>query len=297
MRARFLYVSHGKDEKWPCIFLRVDSYRIERSEKSMSDWTKELFAKHPELFVGALEERVAQASREVDALIRMLREQKFKTENILDLNCGIGRHSVELGKRGTSVLGTDLSPHFIEIAKKRAEKEKVADMVRFKVADMREIASAVSDEEPFDGIINLFTSFGFYDDETNDDILRQCCQLVQSEGFFALEIANRDWIIKSFQERGFSRYKNVTVLQERSFDPNTSRMINVWTYLMQQDDKNFTLEKQITVNHRLWSLHELVEMFERTGWQFNAAYSDFAQQQEDIPLVRARRFLFIGKKR
>ena len=263
----------------------------------MSDWTKELFVKHPELYVGALEERVAQASREVDVLISMLREQKFKTENILDLNCGIGRHSIELGKRGTSVLGTDLSPHFIEIAKKRAEKEKVDDIVRFKVADMREIASVVSDEEPFDGIINVLTSFGFYDDETNDDILRQCCQLVQSEGFFALEIANRDWIVKNFQERGFSWYENVIVLQDRSFDLNTSRMNNIWTYLIQQDDKNFTLEKQITINHRLWSLHELVEMFERTGWQFKAAYSGFAQQHEEIPLARARRFLFIGKKR
>lgn len=194
-------------------------------------------------------------------------------------------------------MGTDLSPYLIEIAKKRAEKEKVAEVVRFKVADMREIASAVSDEEPFDGIINVFTSFGFYDDQTNDDILRQCCQLVQSEGFFALEIANRDWIVRNFQERGFSRHKNVIVLQDRSFDLNTSRINNIWTYLMRQNDKNFTLEKQITFNHRLWSLHELVEMFERTGWQFKAAYPGFTQQREEIPLVEARRLLFIGKKR
>ncbi len=263
----------------------------------MSDWTKELFVKHPELFVGALEERVAQANGEVDALIRMLREQKFKTEDILDLGCGIGRHSIELGKRGTRALGTDLSPHFIAIAKKRAHREQVDHVVSFKVADMREIGSAVSNRKPFDGIINLFTSFGFYDDKTNDDILRQCCQLVQPEGFFALEIANRDWIIKNFQERGFSRHKNVVVLQDRRFDLNTSRMNNIWSYLMQQDDKTFTLEKQITFNHRLWSLHELVEMFERTGWQFQAAYSGFGQQQGDISLMGARRFLFIGKKR
>ena len=263
----------------------------------MSDWTKELFEKHPELIVGALEERIAQASREVDVLLRSLEEQGFKTKNILDLNCGIGRHSIELGKRGICVLGTDLSPHYIEIAKRRAEKEKVDDIVRFKVADMREITLVLSDEKPFNGVINLFTSFGYYDDETNDDILRQCCQLVQPEGFFALEIMNRDWIIKNFQERSFSQYKNVIVLEDRGFDPNTSRMNNTWTYLIQQDDKNFTLKKQITINHRVWSLHELIEMFGRTGWQFKAVYHGFAQQQEDIPLVEAKRLLFIGKKR
>lgn len=263
----------------------------------MSDWTKELFQKHPELFLGALEERMAQASREVDVLLRRLKEQGFKTKNILDLNCGIGRHSIELGKRGIYVLGTDLSLYYIEIAKKRAKKEKVDDKVRFKVADMREIASVLSNEELFNGVINFFTSFGFYDDETNDDILRQCCQLVQPEGFFVLEIINRDWIIKNFQERSFSRYKDVIVLEDRCFDPNTSRMNTTWTYLIQQDDKNLTLEKQITINHRIWSLHELIEMFERTGWQFKAAYPDFAQQQGDIPLLEAKGLLFIGKKR
>jgi len=66
---------------------------------------------------------------------------------------------------------------------------------------------------------------------------------------------------------------------------------------MRQNDKNFTLEKQITFNNRLWSLHELVEMFEKTGWKFKAAYAGFIQQEEEIPSAEARRLLFIGKKR
>ncbi len=262
----------------------------------MSDWTKELFEKHPELFLGALEKRIVQASREIDVLLRCLKEQGFKTKNILDLNCGIGRHAVELGKRGINVLGTDLSPHYIEIAKKRAKEEKVGDKVRFKVADMREIVSVLSDEKPFDGVINLFTSFGFYDDKTNDDILLQCCQLVQPEGFFVLEIINRDWVIRNFQERGFSRYEGMIVLEDRSFDQNTSRMHTTWTYLIQQDDKNFVLKKQITIDHRIWSLHELIEMFERTGWQFKVAYPGFGQQKSDVLLMDTKRFLFIGKR-
>ena len=262
----------------------------------MSDWTKELFKEHPELFLGALEERIAQASKEVDILLKCVKKQGFKTKNILDLNCGIGRHSVELGKRGISVLGTDLSPRYIEIAKERAKEERVEDKVRFQVADMRRIALVLSDEKPFDGVINLFTSFGFYDDKTNDDILRQCCQLVRPKGFFVLEIINRDWIVRNFQERGFSRYKGLIVLEERCFDENTSRIHTTWTYLLQQDDKNFVLKKQITIDHRIWSLHELIEMFERTGWEFKAAYPGFGQQQSDVPLMVANRLLLIGKK-
>lgn len=262
-----------------------------------SDWTKELFEKYPELYVGTLEERISQASREVGILLMHLKEQGFRTKNILDLNCGIGRHSIELGKQGVDVLGTDLSPYYVEIAKKRAKKEKLGDKVGFRVADMREIAEVLSDEEPFDGIINLFTSFGFYDDATNDDILRQCCQLVRPGGFFFLEMINRDWVIANFQERGFSWFKNMVVLADSRFDLNNSRMYDIWTFLIQQNDTRFFLEKQITVDHRIWSLHEIIETFERTGWRFKAVYPGFHEQRSDVPILETRNILFIGQKK
>ena len=178
--------------------------------------------KHPELFVKALEERVSVAGAEVDLFLKYLGEEGFKPQRILDLNCGIGRHSIELGKRGISVVGTDLSPYYIRIARKRAENYQVADKVHFKVADMRKIGTVLAGEK-FDGIVNLLTSFGYYDDKTDADILRQCCGLVRSKGFFALEIANRDWIVRNFQPQAISRYENLMLLEERTFDAETSR--------------------------------------------------------------------------
>lgn len=145
----------------------------------MHHWT-DLFKEYPELFFDALEERVAQAKAEVNFLLKCLHKLRFKTQTVLDLNCGIGRHSIELGKKGITVLGTDLSPHYIDVAKKRAQNEGAAKIVRFKVADMRRIASSLRGQR-FDGIINLFTSFGYYDDDTNNDILRQCASLVRSK--------------------------------------------------------------------------------------------------------------------
>ena len=237
----------------------------------MSHWTEDLFVNHPELFVKALEERVSIVGDEVDFLLKHIGKEGFKPREILDLNCGIGRHSIELGKRGISVLGTDLSPYYIQIANRRAKTQKVTDKVRFKVADMRRISTVLA-REKFDGIINLFTSFGFYNDKTNTDILEQCSGLVRSKGFFALEIINRDWIVRNFRPRGFSRYENLVVLEDRTFDAKTSRMETTWTYLVQKDDKNFFLEKQITIDHRIWSLHELIDIFEKSGWMFKAVY-------------------------
>jgi len=261
----------------------------------MSHWT-DLFREHPELFLDALEERVAQADSEVDFLLKYLHEHKFKAQSILDLNCGIGRHSIELGKRGVTVLGTDLSTDYIGIAQKRAKKEGVAKTVCFRVADMRKIASSLRGQR-FDGIINLFTSFGYYDDDTNDGILRQCASLVRPQGFFALEIMNRDWLVRNFQSRGFTRYKGLILLEDRKFDIETSRVQAIWTFLKQQSEKQFVQEKQVTIDTRLWSLHELVETFSKSGWKFEAAYPGFSSQDKNVALTEAQRLLFIARKK
>jgi SAM-dependent methyltransferase len=261
----------------------------------MPHWTEDLFVNHPELFVKALEERDSIADEEVDLLLKYIGKEGFKPRGILDLNCGIGRHSIELGKRGISVLGTDLSPYYIEIANKRAKSQKVTGKTRFRVADMRMIGTVLA-KEKFDGIINLFTSFGFYDDKTNADILRQCCSLIRHKGFFALEIMNKDWIVRNFQPRGFSRFKNLIVLEDRTFDAKTSRIATRWTYLVQKDDKNFVQEKQVSIDTRLWSLHELIDIFEKTGWKFKAVYPGLRRQQGDVPLTEAQRLFFIATK-
>jgi SAM-dependent methyltransferase len=250
---------------------------------------------HPELFVQALEERVSIAGDEVDVLLKYLGDEGFKPRRILDLNCGIGRHSVELGKRGIGVVGTDVSPYYIQIAKRRAKSQKVAERVSFRVADMRKIASVLA-KERFNGVINLFTSFGYYDDKTNNDILRQCCSLIHPAGFFALEIMNRDWIVKNFQPQGFSRHANLIILEDRTLDPKTSRMRTTWTYLVQKSEKNFVLEKQVTIDHRIWSLHELIGVFEGTGWRFKAAYPGLRREEENVPLTEAHRLFFIATK-
>lgn len=268
-------------------------------------WTEELFKENPQLFLNVLKELNSQARTEIRDILRLLEIQGYKPKRMLDLNCGIGRHSIELGKQGIEVLGTDISPTYIKIAEKRAQKLKAGEKVHFRVADMRQIASTLSDEQPFDGIICLWTSFGFYDDETNDDILRQCLKLVKSGGFFALDIVNRDWLLRNFSERSFERTKDWLILEERQFDSKTSRHSNKWTFIRQIDEKTFVLDKSFQVDLRVWSLHELVLLFERTGWKFKCAYPGsspvhslrkvrFSSQNDD--LLDAGRLLIMSSR-
>jgi SAM-dependent methyltransferase len=77
---------------------------------------------------------------------------------VLDLACGKGRHSIYLNQLGFTVVGADLSENSIAIANKNAN-----DSLRFQVHDMR-----LSFGEKFDAILNLFTSFGYFDNDTDN---------------------------------------------------------------------------------------------------------------------------------
>jgi SAM-dependent methyltransferase len=271
----------------------------------MPHWTNELFEENPQLFLDILRQLNPQARAEIKEILNLLELQGHQPKRVLDLNCGIGRHSLELGKHGIQVLGTDLSPAYINIASERVQKLKLADKVRFKVADMRQIQLALADERPFDGILCLWTSFGFYDDDTNDDILRQCLEIVKPGGFFALDIVNRDWLLRNFSERRFEIIKDRLILYENQFDAQTSRHKDKWTFLRKVDKDTFITEGNIQLDLRVWSLHELIQLFERTCWKFESAYPGtagthglrkvkFALPQDD--LAEAGRFLIVSSK-
>ena len=77
---------------------------------------------------------------------------------ILDLACGKGRHAIYLNSLGFDVTGIDLSENSIKEASQFANEK-----LHFKVHDMRETCN-----EKYDAIFNLFTSFGYFEDDTDN---------------------------------------------------------------------------------------------------------------------------------
>lgn len=77
---------------------------------------------------------------------------------ILDLACGKGRHAFHLNQLGYDVTGADLSENSIAEA-----KEMATGSLHFQVHDMRE-----QFDEKFDAIFNLFTSFGYFEDDNDN---------------------------------------------------------------------------------------------------------------------------------
>lgn len=107
---------------------------------------------------------------------------------ILDLACGKGRHSVYLNHLGYDVTGADLSENSIAEAKKFEN-----DKLHFVVHDMREPFN-----EKFDAIFNLFTSFGYFDDD-NDNLrtLKSICKSLTEYGFAVIDFMNVHHVIQN----------------------------------------------------------------------------------------------------
>lgn len=107
---------------------------------------------------------------------------------ILDLACGKGRHSIYLSQLGYDVTGADLSENSIKEASKSAN-----DKLHFVVHDMRE-----SFEEKFDAIFNLFTSFGYFENDSDNLVTLKAIHDSLSEyGFGVIDFMNVQHVINN----------------------------------------------------------------------------------------------------
>ena len=105
---------------------------------------------------------------------------------ILDLACGKGRHAIYLNSLGFDVTGADLSENSIAEASKFSNEK-----LHFKVHDMRETC-----DEKYDAIFNLFTSFGYFEDDAdNYKTIKAIHNSLTETGFAVIDFMNADYVI------------------------------------------------------------------------------------------------------
>ena len=150
----------------------------------MRHWTERLFVDHASLFQSDLEAKFDEAVGQVEGLHFLFKDHGIPESGwVLDLACGVGRHSVLLGEKGYRVVGFDISPTYITRAKEIAEERGVSDRVEFREGDMRKVSELLAEfEGRFGVVINMFTSMGLYDKETDLSILSQLHTLTTSGG-------------------------------------------------------------------------------------------------------------------
>lgn len=134
---------------------------------------------------------------EAENFIRNLTQdlQLSKDAKIIDLACGKGRHSVFLQQLGYEVLGVDLSEESIEHNKQFETSSTESPKLTFEVHDMRnELYPNVSSEK-VNAVFNLFTSFGYFDDDEDDrKVFSSVKNVLQNDGIFVLDFLNEKFV-------------------------------------------------------------------------------------------------------
>jgi len=178
--------------------------------------------------------------------------------HILDLACGKGRHSVFLHSLGYKVTGVDLSENNISAARLKA-----TNRMNFKVHDMRD-----SYLEKYDAIFNLFTSFGYFEDDAIDiAVLKNIKDGLVENGIAVIDFLNvaivADGLIsnelKTVDQIDFHIHKKIEngfIIKEISFE-----------------DKG---QKHVYVERvKYIDLHKFRAYFEKSGMKIKHTFGDY----------------------
>jgi SAM-dependent methyltransferase len=165
-------------------------------------------------YAGALDGR---ADAEADLIWRLLDVEPGMT--VLDLACGHGRIANALAARGCDVTGLDVTPLFLDRARRDAAARGLA--VTYVAGDMRDLPWT----SEFDLVINWFTAFGYFDDAGNRRVLTEAARALKPGGRLALEMGHRDRVIRQIQPASVEERDGSLMIDQRQFDLPTGRMI------------------------------------------------------------------------
>jgi ubiquinone/menaquinone biosynthesis C-methylase UbiE len=190
---------------------------------------------------------------------------------VLDLCCGQGRHAVPLARIGYRMIGLDRSAYLLALARQAAQKASVKiPLVR---GDMRHLPW----HEHFDASINLFTSFGYFvADEENEAVLRQVSRALKPGGMFLLDVCNRDYYLLHLWPTSWRRHGQAIILEDTDFDPITGQFTMTFTWV--EGAKRQSLSHSV----RHYTVPELRGMLSRAGLEPSGFYGDFDGSEFDL---------------
>ena len=227
------------------------------------------------------EERVKAARAEVDALLTLM--DLAPGGHVLDLPCGVGRHSIEFARRGFQVTAVDRTTRYLDAAKNQAAAENLA--IEFVQSDMRLF------ERPnfFDGAINLFTSFGYFDDPSDDlMVARNFASSFKPGARLVVDMNGKEVIARKFRDRDWHHQPDGSLmLEERKVIGAWQRIENHWILLRGADRRegNFTV--------RLYSGVEFAALLKRAGFGDVAIYGSLTATPYD---QNAERLVAVARK-
>jgi SAM-dependent methyltransferase len=221
-----------------------------------------------------------QTAQELAGVLAMLELQPGA--RILDLCCGQGRHAIPLARAGYRVVGLDRSPYLLGQARQAANGAGAG--ISWVQGDMRHLPWA----ETFDACLNLFTSFGYFEaEDQNQQVLVEVFRALKPGGRFILDLSNRDYFLLRLWPYSWRRYGQAILLENTTFDPATCRFASNFTWV--EGERRESLSHSV----RHYTAPELEGMLWRAGLVPLALYGGFDASPLDL---ESKRLIVVAKK-
>ncbi|MBO6938947.1 MAG: class I SAM-dependent methyltransferase [Deltaproteobacteria bacterium] len=195
-----------------------------------------------------------EVAKECDFILGQLALPRGST--ILDVGCGLGLHAIELTRRGYLVVGLDLSLPMLSRAGDEAQDEGLR--INFLHGDMRQMTF----EGQFDAVLCWGTTFGYFDDDGNREVVQRLLESLKPGGLLLLDIVNRDHVLREQPNLVWFEGDGCVCMEESRFDYLRSRLHVKRTVIL--DDGR---QRENTYSLRLYAPHEIGQLLHQKGFR------------------------------
>ncbi len=184
--------------------------------------------------------------------------------DILDLPCGPGRHSLPLARVGHRVVAVDRTPSYVDEVRSKVDQGMALEVVQ---ADMRHFVR----DDAFDLALNLYHSFGYFEDEAEDRrVLANLRRSVRPGGALVMDLMSAELMGKDMAPVRENTLPDGTLVREESRLEGDGRwMWSKWT-IERAGERH-----ERDMSHRLYSADDLGAALRGAGFADVTLYGGF----------------------
>lgn len=200
-----------------------------------------------------------------------------KTDKFLDIACGNGRHSHYINSLGFEVQGIDNADQNIVLANKKSNEN-----CRFEVFDMRKTYK----KQYFDFCLNLFTSFGYFDNEQDNQFAFDAmAENLKPGGKLIFDFMNAKKVIANLVSSQIKKVEEIDFHINRNFD---SKFIN--KKISFNDGIDYSFKEKV----RALFLNDISDLMQKSGLKIINIWGDY--ELNDFDVMNSNRLIILAQK-